>query len=383
MKDKQIHWGRIVVIALSIFLIVGAGAYAAVQEVDLHQETKSHAAENVQKTIEKLYLQSGSTFLKKDIKAEEVRQVRESVDALNDRNEDKARVEGMMTDVEERFEALTFLAEHFETADKQPPLNGDAIAGLFVIADQTKAGDIKAFKEKFSDQLAKTDDAFYQAVKKFIDEGTTQLKTINDFQAKVKQLESNDTLTYDELDARIEELLNRVDEIDNKLLAKKLKAFMLSAYSSLSDQIAERMEAEARKSGNAEENLKKVQEEAKAQREKIQEENERVNATSEQQVQDQAKTTGRTQAPQSQQPQTPAQPPRQPQQPNYTQPQQPATPEPESQPQQPAPEPEPEPEPQPEPEQPAPQPETPSDGREKTDSAGDGKYYFFDNGKGN
>lgn len=384
MKDKNIHWGRIIVMALSLLLIVGAGAYAAVQEVDLHQETKTKAAQNVQKEIEALYFEDGSTFLKKGIQESEVTKVRQEVDELNDRNEEKPGVEAMMVDVEERFEALTFLDKHFETADSEPPINGDEIAGLVVISEDTKAEDLKNFKNKFSDQMGKEDDPFFASVKKIVDEGTTQLKTSNDFQAKVKQLESNNNLTYEELDERIQELLARVDELDNKLLAKKLKSFILNSYSALSDQIAARLEQEARAANESEDRVKEIQEAIKAQREKVQQENERVNQDSDQKIQQQAEETGRTQAPRPQQSQQPQPQPQQPSNPAPA-PQPNPQPQPEPQPEPPAPEqPQPEPEtpaPAPEPEQPAPEPEAPSDGRVKTDSAGDGKYYFFDNGK--
>lgn len=267
MKRKNKRWQVILLSVLSLIIIFGVGVYATTRS---NSEQTGQASQNeiinVAGQVNGLYYDKAYTFLKENITAEAIDEAKQAVATITNGSE-KDQLTERLTDVQERYNALSATNKLFKKVEDKAPLNGATLQEYVVINKETKVEDINKVRDTFENQLGDQADGFYETIYLLLIEANDQVEMVADLEAEIKTLKDNEDLDYTDLIKALDDLRKQNAKIENPYIKAELLNIISKADQDLTKLITKHQVDEAKASGKSEEEIEEIEAEGKKQQE--------------------------------------------------------------------------------------------------------------------
>ena len=258
--NRQIAYVLMGIVAcVAAFVIIRA--FTNTNRMSAEEKTEAVAS-----SVNALYYDNSYTFLKTDIKQDEISELTEEVDNLRD-SEAKPVIKERITSVQQRFDLQSQLNGLFDEDDDgsgQAVINGATIQEYVLVDDDVTIDELDLLRENYADQLDNEDDGFYNTATTLIDEAESQINLISEYASNLTAIENDTTLTYDTLEDQLTTVTERVNEIENPCIQDRLLEMIANSDEKATQAIFNRLVEEAEAANQSDEVLAKIREEGQA-----------------------------------------------------------------------------------------------------------------------
>lgn len=222
--------------------------------------------ETVATAVNALYFDNSYTFLKADIQQDEITELTEEVDSLRD-SEDKDVLVERIASVQQRFDLQSQINDLFDKAHcghGEAVINGATIKEYVLVDEEVTIDELDLLRDNYSSELAYEDDGFYHTATTLIDEAENQVNIIETYRNDLLAIEEDRSLTYDRLEDKLIEIIERVNKIENPCLQDKLLEMIAVSDEEATQNIFNRLIKEAEAANKSAEELSKIRKEGQA-----------------------------------------------------------------------------------------------------------------------
>ena len=269
-KKKKFNWQRVLVVAVSLFLIGGVGVYAALQQEPVQTAIEDHKESGAEKAVADLYFDEAKMFLAEDISQEDIEAAKEDVANLKDEEGIKGQLRGDLEDVQNATNNL------FEKTKDKQPLNGATLQKWVIIKDGLKKADVDKVKNQHKAALESKEDGLYGTLADLVKTAEEQADKFEKFTKTLNDLKSDKSLKHEDLQKELDKLREEAEKEENPYVTAKMLDMISQVDEDLTERISQAEIDQARKSGASQDQIKKLEEEAKKAQDQARERSDRL-----------------------------------------------------------------------------------------------------------
>ena len=294
-KKKKFNWQRVLVVAVSLFLIGGVGVYAALQQEPVQTAIEDHKESGAEKAVADLYFDEAKMFLAEDISQEDIEAAKEDVANLKDEEGVKGQLQADLEDVQKRYDVQNATNNLFEKTKDKQPLNGATMQKWVIIKDGLKKADVDKVKDQYKGALEAKEDGLYSTLADLVKTAEEQADQFEKFSKTLNDLKSDKDLKHEDLQKELDKLREAAEKEENPYVTAKMLEMISQVDEDLTERISQAEIDQARKSGASQEQIKKLEDEAKKAQDQARERSDRLQRQAED-ARQQATRTNRNQS---------------------------------------------------------------------------------------
>ncbi|MDK6234102.1 hypothetical protein ACX3VT_00890 [Aerococcus sanguinicola] len=275
-KKKKFNWQRVLVVAVSLFLIGGVGVYAALQQEPVQTAIEDHKESGAEKAVADLYFDEAKMFLAEDISQEDIEAAKEDVANLKDEEGIKGQLQGDLEDVQNRYDVQNATNNLFEKTKDKQPLNGATLQKWVIIKDGLKKADVDKVKNQHKAALESKEDGLYGTLADLVKTAEEQADKFEKFTKTLNDLKSAKSLKQEDLQKELDKLREEAEKEENPYVTAKMLDMISQVDEDLTERISQAEIDQARKSGASQDQIKKLEEEAKKAQDQARERSDRL-----------------------------------------------------------------------------------------------------------